>query len=96
MTLEACLAYANFWYAQAQVQALVRQGQYPMSPLSTVAQPRAQPSRFGMSSPGSTRRSRMTTKKCPAINSFIQELVVCHNFVFGMDRLGMLKGFVRC
>ena len=23
MTLETCLAYANFWYAQTQVQALV-------------------------------------------------------------------------
>ena len=23
MTLEACLAYANFWYAQTQVQALI-------------------------------------------------------------------------
>ena len=71
MTLEACLAYANFWYAQAQVQALVRQGQYPMSPLSTVAQPRAQPFRFGMSPPDSTRKSRIITKKCLIVDNFI-------------------------
>ena len=30
MTPETCLAYANFWHAQVQVQAIVGQGQYPV------------------------------------------------------------------
>ena len=37
MTSEACLAYANFWYAQAQVQALAKQGQFHVPPLVTFA-----------------------------------------------------------
>ena len=49
MTLKACLAYANFWYAQAHVQTLAKHGQYPMPPSTTVAQPRAQRPRLGAS-----------------------------------------------
>ena len=41
ITLEACIAYAKFWYAQAQVQALAGQGQYLMPASAIVAQPRA-------------------------------------------------------
>ena len=54
MTPEACLTYANFWYAQVQVQALVGQGQFSMLPSKIIAQPRAQSFRFGMSPSNST------------------------------------------
>ena len=65
MTLEACLAYANFWYAQMQVQALAGQGQYPMPPATTVAQPQAQHLRLGMSPLNSTFRRGSMPEYCP-------------------------------
>ena len=43
MTREACLAYTNFWYAQAQAQAQADQSQYLVPPTTTFAQPPAQP-----------------------------------------------------
>ena len=49
MTLEAYVAYANFWYAQAYVQALTKLGQYLMPTSTIVAPPQAQHSRSGIS-----------------------------------------------
>ena len=42
MTSEAFQTYTNFWYAQAQTQAQVGQGQYPMPPMATFPQSQAQ------------------------------------------------------
>ena len=83
---KACLAYANFWYAQTQVQALVEQGQYPMPLSETVAQPRAQHSRFNKSPLVLLVKGEREQRGAPASDGFIQGLVVCHKkCVFVVD-----------
>ena len=42
MTPKAFQAYTNCWYAQAQAQAQAGEGQYPIPPMATFAQPIAQ------------------------------------------------------
>ena len=44
MTPKSCMVYVNFQYAQAQVRALAKKGQYLVPSTTTLAQP----SRFGL------------------------------------------------
>ena len=61
VTFNVCLAYANFWYAIAQIQTLAEKSQNLMPPLAAIAQP----FRVSTSPMGSMRKSGLTTKKCP-------------------------------
>ena len=76
----------KLWYAMVRIQTLTRQGQNSMSHPKTITQP----SRVGMSSPGSTRKSGVSKKKCPR---YRQGFVVRHNCISGADSLTMSKSF---
>ena len=66
-----------------------------VSSLQTFKSP--QPSKLGMSPPNFTFRGRMMSERCPSIINFIRGFAICHKeYVFDVDRLGMLRNATHC